>query len=322
MSRIAEILVSIGVAAAVVSSGLVLEPTRAAAWQATAIKVQVAPEKKAAEKQAAKAQVVERKAAVAEKAARKKAFARRAVAVQVAGVADPQIQQYVQQFRPMVRTEYYLIRNVCELTKEQRKQVAREGERALVPAARKFIEEQQKMMRGGWRPGSQQPDPQRLVEGVMSTAVLPLLTPAQAAKYRDETEKRSANRKQVALDNVVAKLDQDLVLDSDQRRKISASLYEHWNDAWCPSLQMLMNIESFFPNIPDNLIVPFLTEHQKSAWQRIPRNQNVFFGVAFGGMAENDPLDDPELAEARKEAEAEAEAKAKAKEVGNGQNRP
>jgi hypothetical protein len=81
---------------------------------------------------------------------------------------------------------------------------------------------------------------------------------------------------------------------------------------------MLMNIESYFPNIPDNLIVPFLTEHQKASWQRIPRNQNVFFGFAFGGMAENDPLDDPELAEARKEVEAEA----KAKEVGNGPKRP
>jgi hypothetical protein len=320
MCRKTEVLVSIGVAAAVAWSGLVLDRSTAAVPQATASKVQVAPEKKAAEKQAARAKVVEKKAAVAKGAARKKMAARGVFQVQVAGAADPQIQQYVQQFRPMVRTEYYFMRNVCELTKDQRKQVAREGERALVPAARKFVEEQQKMMRGGWRGGSQQPDPQRLVEEVLGKAVLSLLTPKQAAKYRDETEKRAADRKRVALDNVVAKLDQDLVLDSDQRRKISASLSEHWNDAWCPSLQMLMNIESFFPNIPDNLIVPFLTEHQKASWQRIPRNQNMFFGMAFGGMAENDPLDDPELAEARKEAEAEAEAKAK--EVGNGQNRP
>ena len=49
---------------------------------------------------------------------------------------DEQVQQYVQQFRPMFRTEYYFIRNVCNLTKEQRKQVAREGERAVMAAAR------------------------------------------------------------------------------------------------------------------------------------------------------------------------------------------
>jgi hypothetical protein len=318
MSRKANLLVSIGVAAVVASLGFVLGQSEAADPQATATKVQAAPQKKAAEKPAGKTEVVEKRAARAKEAAKRKAVARRVFAVQAVGAADPQIQQYVQQIRPMVRTEYYFIRNVCELTKDQRKQVAREGERALVPAARRFVEEQQKMMRGGWRPGSQQPDPQRLLEDVLSKAVLPLLTPAQTTKYKDEIEKRAANRKQVALDNIVAKLDQDLVLDSDQRRKIGASLTANWNDAWCQSLQMLMNIESYFPNIPDNLIVPFLTEHQKSSWQRIPRNQNVFFGIAFGGMGENDPLDDPELAEARKEAEAEA----KAKEVGNGPKRP
>jgi hypothetical protein len=317
MNRTTDLLVSIGVAVAVATSGVVFRRSEAAAPQATAIKVQAAPQKKAAEKQAGKAEVVEKKAGVAKEAVRKRVAARR-VAVQLAGVPDGQIQQFVQQLRPVARTEYYFIRNVCELTKDQRKRVAREGERALLPAATRLAEEQQKMMRGGFRPGMQQPDPQRMLEEVLSKSVSPLLTPAQAARYKDELQKRAASRRRVALDNFVAKLDQDLVLDSEQREKIGASLSSHWDDGWCQSFQVLMNLDNFFPSIPDKLITPFLTEHQKAAWQRIPRNSNVFFGIGFGGMNENDPLDDPELAEARREAEEEA----KTKEAGSEPKKP
>ena len=201
-------------------------------------------------------------------------------------------------------------RRICDLAPDQRKQVAREGERAVHDAAKKFAELQQKMMQGGWRPGTQYPEPQQVLEDVLSKSVTGLLSPAQRARYKEEIDKRIANRKQVALDNLVAKLDSDLVLTALQREKISESLSSHWNDSWSQSMQMLMNIEHFFPNIPDNLVAPFLTENQKKSWQRIPRNQNVFFGFQFGGMQmENDPLDDPELVEARQEADAREKQK-------------
>ena len=133
--------------------------------------------------------------------------------------------------------------------------MAREGERAVHDAAKKFAELQQKMMQGGWRPGTQYPEPQQVLEDVLSKSVAGFLSPAQRARYKEEIDKRIANRKQVALDNLVAKLDSDLVLTALQREKISESLSSHWNDSWSQSMQMLMNIEHFFPNIPDNLVV-------------------------------------------------------------------
>lgn len=73
---------------------------------------------------------------------------------------------------------------------------------------------------------------------------------------------------------------------------------------------MLQNIDNFFPSIPDQVVTPILTDHQKEVWQRIPRNQNVFWGFSFGGMImQNDPLDDPELVEAQKEAEEKEKQK-------------
>jgi hypothetical protein len=329
MSRLRDLLMVLGVAFAVVGSSYVLGQVQKAAPPQGTTTVQSQPAEKKANvpqagvvkiqaemrKEAARSVVVEKKVA-AKGVAQKKAVGRgavvrrRAVAMPAppAGAQlDAQVQQFLQQFRPLFRAEYYFISRVCDLAPDQRKQVARVGEQAVHDAAKTFAELQQKMMQGGWQQGTQYPEPQKVLEDVLCTSLTGLLSPAQRARYQEEIDKRVANRKQVALDNLVAKLDSDLVLTAAQRDKISESLKSHWNDSWSQSMQMLMNIEHFFPNIPDNLIVPFLTDNQKKSWQRIPRNQNVFFGFHFGGMeVENDPLDDAELIEARQEVEAKA----------------
>ena len=228
----------------------------------------------------------------------------RVVAQPAAAALDAQAAQYVQQFRPMFRAEYYFIRNTCDLNTDQRKQLARLGESAVKAAARQFVEAQQKMMRGGWRPGSDYPDPRKFIEEELTRVLSPLLSPDQASRYKTELEKRTASRKQVVIDNLVVKLDGDLVLTSAQRTKLVEALSANWKDSWCQSLEMLMNIDNFFPNIPDQVITPILTDNQKEVWRRIPRNSNVFWGFSFGGgIMENDSLDDPELAEAQKQAE-------------------
>jgi hypothetical protein len=211
---------------------------------------------------------------------------------------------------------------VCELTPIQRKQLAREGELAIGDAARRFVELQQKMMRGQWRRGMEQyPEPRRVMEEVLGKSLTGILSSEQLVRYQGEVAKRDASSKQVALDNLVAKLDADLVLTANQREKISESLSSHWNDFWSQSLQMLQNLEHFFPAIPDELVVPFLTENQKRSWQRIPRNQTVFWGFNFQGVVmEDDPIDDPELMEARREAgrkdaRAKGEAGTESKEI-------
>jgi hypothetical protein len=229
----------------------------------------------------------------------------RVAAQPVAAVLDAQAAQYVEQFRPMFRAEYYFTRNVCSLTVDQRKQLARLGEGALRAAARQFVESQQTMMRGGWRPGMENPDPRKFLEAELTKSAMRLLSPDQQARLRKELEERAASRRQVFVDNLVAKLDGDLVLTADQRDRLVKALSANWNDAWGQSLQMLQNLDSFFPNIPDQVVAPILTDNQKEVWRRIPKNQNVFWGFSFdGGMMGNDPLDDPEFLEAQKEAQA------------------
>jgi hypothetical protein len=120
-----------------------------------------------------------------------------------------------------------------------------------------------------------------------------------------ELEKRTASRKQVVIDSLIVKLDGDLVLTSDQRSKLVEALHANWQDSWFQSLEMLMNIDSFLPNVPDAVITPFLSDRQKEVWRRIPKSTNAFWGIRFGnGMMGNDLFDDPELDEAQKKAGA------------------
>jgi hypothetical protein len=234
----------------------------------------------------------------------------RVAAQPAAAVLDAQAAQYVEQFRPMFRAEYYFIRNACSLTVDQRKQLARLGEGAIRAAARQFVESQQGMMRVGWRPGMENPDPRKFLEAELTKPAMRFLSPDQQARFRKELDERAASRRQVFIDNLVAKLDGDLVLTADQRDRLVKALSANWIDAWGQSLQMLQNLDSFFPNIPDQVVAPILTENQKEVWRRIPRNQNVFWGFSFdGAMMGNDPLDDPEFLEAQKEAQAPGKGK-------------
>ncbi len=324
MSRLGDLLVLTGVACAVPGSSFVLGQVQDVALRPPPA---VAPPRPAEKKkeEPAKADAAKKQGRVEAKPAAKAKVAvkgvvelngvdvQECVVVQVAPVAaqpaaaalDARVAQYVRQFRPMFRAEYYFIRNTCGLNTDQRKQLARLGETAVKAAARQFVEAQQKMMRGGRRSGTDYPDPRKLVEQELTRVMSSLLSHDQESRYKAELEKRAASRKQVVIDNLVAKLDGDLVLTSDQRTRLVEALSANWKDAWGQSLEMLMNIDSFFPSIPDQVVTPILTDNQREVWRRIPRNQNVFWGFSFGGVIrENDPLDDPELAEARKEAEA------------------
>ncbi len=312
MSRLRDWLVLAGVACAVPGSALGLgQVQKVAAPLPAAVQPVPPPEKKQVAPvrpdATEKTRKVEARPAAKAKPAMKAAVVRpaRVIAKQAPAVLDAQAAQYVQQFRPMFRAEYYFIRNSCGLNADQRRQLARMGEAMVKTAARQFVEAQQKMMVRGWQQGVEYPDPRKLIEQQLSQEVVGFLSQEQALRYKAELEKRTASRKQVAIDNLVAKLDGDLVLTSEQRSKLVNALATNWKDSWCQSLEMLQNIDSFFPSIPDQVVTPLLTENQKQVWRGIPKNQNVYFGLMFGGMVmENDPLDDPELVDARKEAEA------------------
>lgn len=208
----------------------------------------------------------------------------------------PLLQQFTQQYRPVLRAELHLVRTVCGLTNDQRRKIHQAGETALKESATKSAEMQVKMMRGV--AAGQMPDMRKSIQDAVSAAVKKHLSADQAARYDAEIEERIANQKRVAVRNSVAMLDEELCLSADQRERISESMSAHWSDNWIQSIELFQYGRQFLFPIPDQCILPFLNETQKAVWQgNRETRQNFFGGAFFGGVAlDNEPLDDPEPA--------------------------
>ena len=284
MGRLFQLAVMAGVALAVPTSPLVLAQIQKAA----------APAQKEAEaKVADEAAVRVRKAVVVDRIVVEKAVAQGANAN-----VEPQVRQFINQFRPAMRSEYYFLKSICAPTPEQRVVMAREGEKAVRSAATTYAEAQRRpaQVRNG---RAIYPDPRRLIEDEMARAARDFLTPDQAARYAAESEKRTADRRRAAARNIVAKLDQDLILSPEQRTKIAESMLSQWDESWCQSLETLLYGDQYYPRLPDSVVVPHLDETQALVWHGSHPNQNNFFGFVGNMMPQEDPREDRELIEAR-----------------------
>jgi hypothetical protein len=297
MNRLVPLTVTLGVALAVPASPIVLAQVQKAAAPA-----QKTAETTTVEVKAADGKVVEKRVTVKIQA--------KAVAVPAApmvpGAAnlEPQVRQFVQQFRPAMRAEYYFVRTACAPTPDQRAAIAREGEKALREVAKSYAEVQMRpvQIRNG---RAVYPDPRRMIEEAMVKAVKPLLAPEQAARYQSELDKRAAGRREAAARNIVAKVDQDLLLGPDQREKITEAVLARWDDSWCQSLETLLYGDQFYPRLPDDVVSPHLDERQRRIWRGSQQNQSFFFGFVGNMLPNEDADDDKELIEARKAAEKE-----------------
>ena len=240
--------------------------------------------------------IVKKPAAPAPKPAAAMKVAMPAVAFNAGG----QIQQNIQQFRPILRAEYHIVRVVCRLTPEQREEIARDGEKALRDAARKYVEMMNRPMTAAQRAAA---DPRRQIREALGKVVASRLSGDMHERYRAEIARRDASRKQLAVRNLVARLDRELVLSPEQRDKIAGSLTSHWEDSWLQSIEMFMYDYQFLPPIPDQFVAPFLNDPQKTIWRSIQKVYGFWGGFGMmGGIMVDDPLEDDELRVARLEA--------------------
>jgi hypothetical protein len=207
------------------------------------------------------------------------------------------VQQFSPQFRPVLWAEFQVVRVICQPSPAQAKKIARHSETAFQSAVKKYADGMRKPMTMEQRTAL---DPHKLIQEALLQSVLTELSTEQAARYHEELARRGSHRKQVAIRNLVVKLDHELILDSAQRDKLAEALKAHWSDSWSQSLDALVYDYAFIPNIPSDVVVPLLNDTQKKIWKGIPKN-NAFFGQFGMGQVANadDPLEDPDLREAR-----------------------
>ena len=102
----------------------------------------------------------------------------------------------------------------------------------------------------------------------------PSSLPSSGPAIEISVEKRDEHRKRVALRNLLVELEHELRLTAEQRDKLGESLATHWDPA-LGSAGSFLDEERIFPEIPDPVIVPFLTETQKAAWKSSRRGHGV-----------------------------------------------
>lgn len=205
--------------------------------------------------------------------------------------------QWTRQFRPILVVEYLFMRVICNPSKEERLPIARAGLKALEEAAKTYMDWQnnQNMVVGGRlveRPAN--PDTRKFIQEALAVSVKAQLSPSQYERYRAELDGRSAEQKRVAILNLVAKLDQDLILSPEQRDQISGSLSAHWQEAWAQGYQSYNLDHQYFPMVPDALVTDHLNANQRTIWAGLQKVTFSSNGLGFGmnAQAENQPLDD------------------------------
>jgi hypothetical protein len=125
------------------------------------------------------------------------------------------------------------------------------------------------------------------------------LGPEKARLYRQECDKRAEARKHASVLNLVAALDERLILTAGQRAKLVESLSANNDDSWEQYSDILYAYNGqYFPPIPDKSILPLLDENQKGVWQETTKlNGRVFFGgMMFRGAQFGEAVEAQEIA--------------------------
>jgi hypothetical protein len=159
------------------------------------------------------------------------------------------------------------------------------------------------MMRGGFgRVQRTSQDPTVLLHLALAEVLNKTLQPEQRTAYDNEMALRKAYRQRAAIENVVALIDERLVLTIDQRQKLTESLNKNWQASWVQSIEMLINNNQYLPSIPDQFVVSALNDTQKKVW-RAAQKQNFMVWGGFGWGQQVGAVDDFPLVEVQVGAE-------------------
>jgi hypothetical protein len=229
-------------------------------------------------------------------AAERRAFAAAAAA---APAIAAQQQQLRSQLEPLLTVELSFANRVCKLSDLERRTLISKSnawlDTVILDLAKQGAQPQQV---GVWIAGrgAAQPmrDPRESVENSVAKIVKSELPKQKAAIYEEECRKRTEFQRQVAIENLVARMDSELKLAPKQRNQLAESLTEHWDKSWAPQIEMFVHGMDIWPNVPDQWVRPHLTAAQQLAWGRLNKQSGQIF---FGGnpFGDGQVIDDIDL---------------------------
>ena len=194
------------------------------------------------------------------------------------------------QLRPFYRYELMHARTACGLTREQFQKIRPEADTAYEDAiAGLYVA----VVKARETPDRAEPDYRNAIRAAVSTVVTRHVGREQWAALQADRLRRAASRKEAGVPLLVAIIDRQLLLTGRQRQRIAESLSANWDDRWCDALEAVFTMGTRWPDIPDPLVVPFLSANQQETWRQVPRLRGLLWGVVIdhGG----DPAMEQEL---------------------------
>jgi hypothetical protein len=174
----------------------------------------------------------------------------------------------VQLLQPAMWNELELIRQVCDLTPEQRPEVKAAADVAVKEAAKAIVQPQLAPRAANAIAviRSQPTYGHQVIHDTLADSLKTILNEEQWKRYEQEDVARTAARKKTAILGTVALLDNAVFLSPEQREKICDALDKNWQREWEQWIMMHQYNGQYFPQVPDQHVVPHLTAEQKVVW--------------------------------------------------------
>lgn len=168
------------------------------------------------------------------------------------------------EFREMLKPNLVFLRRVCDLSDSEFQIISQSADARLREITQQLFEEQNSESDDPTSDSDVKTLTERIQEAIAQVAECQL-TAEQWERYSDELRKRSEHRKRVAILNLVARLDADLLLSSSQRDQFAKLLEARWNAAWGQSLGLLTDDSNFMPELPQEEVDRILSPTQRVA---------------------------------------------------------
>jgi hypothetical protein len=179
----------------------------------------------------------------------------------------------VKQLEPVLRIEVRFMTKICGPTPQQVEQLKQDRPKQLAEIAQE-LRARDFNLDDPWE--KLHHVARRVVQEKVAAWVRANLSPAEAARYEAETQKRCANIHEVCARSLVADLDRLLFLSHQQRDKLERELAAHWDDKWTSTF-----VIGSCPKIPDELLVSYLDSQQQARWKNLPKVDSRSWGLEY-----------------------------------------
>ena len=123
-----------------------------------------------------------------------------------------------------------------------------------------------------------QPFPPGIIRAGLLKSLEQTLTAEQLARYKAEAKARAEQRKRATILSAIARLDSALSLTKEQREKLDEAISTKWRDEWEQWLMVSRYGDQYFPQVPQDVVIPHLDSEQRVVWNSLQK-----IGVGFHG---------------------------------------